>query len=342
MSTVGVIVNPHAGKDIRRLVSNAGHTSDAVKVGILRRVIAAAADAGAERIVVADDAGGLGCRALGTFTALDAGVSTIEGLRSGSHLDTIAAAESMWKLDVSALIVLGGDGTCRDVATGWPDAPLIAVSTGTNNVYPSPVDGTSAGAAAGLLATGAIPVGDVSRASKRLVVRVVEADGDTIEECALVEVAAIRTPFVGARAVTDPTQIDWVMAAIAEPSSTGLSSIAGRIHPVSRSSDDGVLIRLGAGGRQVRVPLSPGTFDTLSVAAVEPVGVGTTVDLGAEGVLAYDGERTTRIRPGAALTVTLSATGPRLIDVPLVLRHAAEAQLFDVDERKDGTWRRSS
>ena len=33
VSTGGVIINPHAGKDIRRLVSAAGQTSDAVKIG---------------------------------------------------------------------------------------------------------------------------------------------------------------------------------------------------------------------------------------------------------------------------------------------------------------------
>ena len=42
VSTVGVIVNPIAGKDIRRLVSAASHTSDSVKIGIVRRVVIAA------------------------------------------------------------------------------------------------------------------------------------------------------------------------------------------------------------------------------------------------------------------------------------------------------------
>ena len=39
--------------------------------------------------------------------------------------------------DAGAVVALGGDGTCRDVAIGWPDAPLIAISTGTNNVFPT-------------------------------------------------------------------------------------------------------------------------------------------------------------------------------------------------------------
>ena len=74
----------------------------------------------------------------------------------------------MWKAQVGAVVVLGGDGTCRDVAIGWPDAPLIAISTGTNNVFPSTVDGTTAGVAAGLVATGAVPVDTVGRQAKRV------------------------------------------------------------------------------------------------------------------------------------------------------------------------------
>ena len=39
MTTVGVIANPAAGKDIRRLVSYATHTSDAHKVGQIQRAV---------------------------------------------------------------------------------------------------------------------------------------------------------------------------------------------------------------------------------------------------------------------------------------------------------------
>ena len=46
-SIVGIIVNPNAGKDIRRLVTPATHTSDVTKVGIVRRAIVAAFESGA-------------------------------------------------------------------------------------------------------------------------------------------------------------------------------------------------------------------------------------------------------------------------------------------------------
>ncbi|NDE79383.1 MAG: ATP-NAD kinase, partial [Actinobacteria bacterium] len=145
MSTVGIIVNPNAGKDIRRLVTPATHTSDVTKVGIVRRAIVAAAEAGATRILLMPDrhrlaeraAEGLGLDGVDGRCA----VEIVDEPLSGSRFDTIAAARRFWKEQAGAVIALGGDGTSRDVALGWPDAPLIAISTGTNNVYPSAIDG---------------------------------------------------------------------------------------------------------------------------------------------------------------------------------------------------------
>lgn len=327
MSTVGIVVNPHAGKDIRRLVSAASHTSDSVKIGILRRVIAGAAEAGAERILVSSDSHRLAARAA---NGLDAPVEPVESPMTGSHHDTVATAQSMWKDQAGAVVVLGGDGTCRDVATGWPDAPLIAISTGTNNVFPSTVDGTSAGVAAGLVASGAVPVGTVASASKRVSLHIDDPAVDSAaDECSLVEAALIDTSFVGARAVNDPSTIRWVLACIADPASTGLASIAGRIHPIDRRDAGGVLIRLGPGGRRVRVPLTPGTFTTLDVSSVEPVDLSSAVEFPGGGVLAYDGERTTPVSPDATITASIDRSGPRLIDVGATLRRAADDHLFD-------------
>ena len=187
MSTVGIIVNPNAGKDIRRLVTPATHTSDVTKVGIVRRAIVAAAEAGATRILIAPDSHRLGSRAA---DGLDAPVKIVDEPVTGSRFDTIGAARRFWKEQAGAVIALGGDGTSRDVALGWPDAPLIAVSTGTNNVYPLAIDGTSAGAAAGLVASGAVDVATVTRRSKRVVVRVDDRDS-SIDDVALVDLAFI-------------------------------------------------------------------------------------------------------------------------------------------------------
>ena len=326
-SSVGIIVNPHAGKDIRRLTSASGQTSDAVKIGIMRRIAAGAVEMGAERVLFSTDTHRLAQRAV---EGLHGHFEFLESPLTGAGFDTIAAARSMCKEQVGAVVVLGGDGTCRDVATGWPDVSLIAISTGTNNVFPSTVDGTTAGVAAALVATGAVAIDAVAHQAKRVSLRIDDPARDAVvHEHALVEAALIGTAFVGARAVTDPSTIRWVVACIANPASTGLASIAGRVHPVGRNSSDGVLIQLGPGDRTVRVPLAPGTFATLHVASVEMLRPSETIELTGGGVVAYDGERTTPVSAETTITVSIEQSGPRLIDVDHTLALAAQDRLFD-------------
>jgi predicted polyphosphate/ATP-dependent NAD kinase len=238
----------------------------------------------------------------------------------------------MWKEHVGAVVALGGDGTCRDVAIGWPDVPLIAVSTGTNNVYPSAIDATSAGAAAGFVACGSVDIALVTRRSKRVSVRIDDdgIEGGNADDLALVDLALIDTTFVGSRAVLDPSTVRLVISSMASPTGTGLSSIAGRAHPVGRFDDGGVMVRLGAGGRRVRVPLAPGSFTTVEIAEITPLPYGHTVQLHGPGVLAFDGERDRRLSRDAAVSVSIEPTGPVLIDVDRTLAAAAAARLFDV------------
>ena len=55
MTTVGLIANPLAGKDVRRFVSAASLNSDRSKIEILKRCVLGAIDAGAEKILLAND-----------------------------------------------------------------------------------------------------------------------------------------------------------------------------------------------------------------------------------------------------------------------------------------------
>ena len=71
-----------------------------------------------------------------------------------SSADTSHATRWMVDAGVSCLITLGGDGTNRLVAGASGQVPLMPISTGTNNVFPTMVEGTLAGLAAGLVARG--------------------------------------------------------------------------------------------------------------------------------------------------------------------------------------------
>jgi hypothetical protein len=336
--TVGIIVNPWAGKDVRRLHAPVGNTPDTAKVGIVRRVVLGAFDAGAEQVVVADDLGRIGERAIDGIQR----AHLVEGPSTGSALDTRRAATQLGELACEIVVVLGGDGTCRDVAIGWPDVTMLPISTGTNNVFPVFVDGSSAGVAAGLLATGRLDAATVVARAKRLTVDIEHADGSTERDIALVDVAAIAETGTGARAVVGADTVRGVVAAIASPVSTGLSSIAGRTHPLSNDDDDAVVVRLAHPGataaRHVRVPLVPGAFSTVGLESVERLAVGERARFDGPIVLAYDGERDRVLADGAAASVAVDRGGPRVLDVHRALRSAAELQLFDatIEEARDG------
>lgn len=342
---VGVIVNPVAGKDVRRLSTGATHTPDTTKMGIVRRVVSAAAESGATTLLLADDPHRLARRAIERLDLPEhVEVELLSDHVAGSRHDTIGVAAEMRERAADAVVVLGGDGTCRDAATGWPDLPLIAISTGTNNVYPAPIDGTSAGVAAGLIASGRVEFGRVAQPTKRIVVRIARDDAAPLDDVALVDLALVDARFVGARAVKEPSSIVQVVAAIGEPSSTGLSAIAGRTHPIDRHTRGGVSITLATAdhagddvARRVRVPLSPGTFDTMAIADVRPIDDHEAVELHGPGVLAFDGERDLPIAPGVVAVAHLERTGPRLIDVAKTVALGAFHEVFDLDTNDPGS-----
>ena len=334
MGTVGIIVNPWAGKDVRRLHAPVGHTPDTAKVGIVRRLAVAALETGAERVLVARDTGRIAERAVADLT----GAELLDGPGTGSALDTRRAAAQMAELGCRVVVALGGDGTCRDVAIGWRTAPLIGVSTGTNNVFPTMIDATSAGTAAGLVASGAVDRAIAGRQAKMLDVTIDDVGGgESIHDVALVDVALVDAAHTGARAVMTAGRIRAVVAAIATPASTGLSSIAGRLQPVHRDEPGAVVVRLDPRARRrLRAAIMPGHFDTLGVACVDLVPDGHPVPLDGPGVLAFDGEREHVLGAGAGATVTVRRDGPFVIDVAHVRDWAAREALFDDPEAHDG------
>lgn len=63
--------------------------------------------------------------------------------------DSRRAAQLLAERGVGCIVTLGGDGTNRLVAKGCGEAPLMPISTGTNNVFPMMIEATTAGLAAG-------------------------------------------------------------------------------------------------------------------------------------------------------------------------------------------------
>ena len=68
MTSVGIIANPRAGKDIRRLVAHGSVLDTQEKVYIVRRAILGLNGAGADEVVFLPDPVGIGVKALSGVT----------------------------------------------------------------------------------------------------------------------------------------------------------------------------------------------------------------------------------------------------------------------------------
>lgn len=320
---IGIIANPAAGKDIRRLVAHASVFDNPEKQNIVRRAVLGAVAAGATDFLYMDDPYSLVASAVESL-GLTANVTPVETPRTGNALDTTRAAQRLAEAGCEAVITLGGDGTNRAAVKGWRDAPLLPISTGTNNVFPMMVEGTTAGMAAALVATGEVALEQAAQTAK--CVRVVLDDGR--EDVALIDAAVLSEQFIGARAVWNPGTIRTIVLARAEPAAVGLSSIGGLLSPIGANDDRGLLLELGDGGKRVRAPIAPGLIVDIAVRAMRPLELGEPVTIEGPVVIALDGEREITLREGRTATLSVLRDGPRVIDVARTLRIAACAGTF--------------
>jgi hypothetical protein len=146
-----------------------------------------------------------------------------------------------------------------------------------------------------------------------------------------VEIALVDGHSTGSRAVWEPGLLRAVVAAIAEPDAVGLSTVAAALIACDRADEWGVVVHVGTGGRDVRVPLLPGGFRTVHGCTAELLRADHAVRLTGPGVLALDGERSVVLRAGDAVSVTLRRDGPRVIDVHRTLAIAAAEGRFRSD-----------
>jgi len=323
---IGIVANPASGRDVRRLLTNAGTSTLDDKVSVVRRFLVGAVEAGATRFLVLPEPQGIVRRALATLPCATSLEVVVAGaLRHHDERDTAAAAATMHEAACAAVVVLGGDGTNRAVALGWPDAPVIPLSTGTNNAFPAAVEATVAGAAAGHLAAGRCSLEDVATRAK--VVRV-EVEGEQ-DDLALIDVALLREPpvAVGSLKPFDPDLLVVAVLSRAEAGAVGVSAIGAVLLPTSATDERGVVVRLCPVGAPdsstVRAPTAPGTYLDVGVEAWRAISLGEVVGVEGPGILAFDGDRRRIIAPGQRVRLRVVRDGPWVIDVGCTLATGA-------------------
>lgn len=308
---VGFVANPASGKDIRRVTARASVFDNQEKTAMVRRCLIGLRAMSDAPIRYLADANRLVECALADL-GLDGEAVDVE--TNGKAADTTNAAVAM--RGAGAVVTLGGDGTNRAFAKGWLDAPLIPLSTGTNNAFPVMREATTAGAAAGLLVSRGIPLAAVAERAK-----VIHADIEgEAPDIALIDAVLTTDRFVGARALDDPGKLIAAMLTRADPAGVGMTSVGGFACPLAARDDAALVIEFDPSSPdRVVAALAPGRFESIGLGQTRTVALAEPLQVTGPGVLAFDGERERVLGSGQTATLRTLRNGPWVVDVRRVL-----------------------
>jgi len=313
---LAICVNPMSGRDVRRLAARASNMTHEAKRDIVARVAAGADAVGVTDIYVTREPFRIASLAL-EYMELRARVHVLDHPIANDATDTARQVQAFLGAGCDTIVSLGGDGTNRAIVRTASNVNLIALSTGTNNVFPQLLEPTIGGMVAGFVAAARLPHETLARRAK--VIRIKMSDGTC--DVGLIDAALLKNDFVGNFLPFDAARLVRILLTRAEPDSVGMSPIGGFIDPVGAADDCGLLIEMGP-GRSFLAPLSPGFFRQVSVSAHSRIPLHTPVVFRGPAVLALDGDRDHKLDGDRTATLSIARDGPWLFDVAAAMRHA--------------------
>jgi len=333
MNSIGIIANPASGKDIRRLVSHATVIDNNEKINIVERVILGAQQNGVEKVYMMPDAYNMGYRVmdkLETSGELRCDIEVFDFYKVDGVEDTYNAVRCMNEKNVGCIVALGGDGTNRAVAKDINDIPLISISTGTNNVYPDMIEGTLAGIAAGVVASGRFD-NDLYSSKDKLIEIYYEG---TLKDIALIDAVISRDLFLGSRAIWLIENIEKIIVARSHPASIGFSSVIGGKIIIKEDDDFGAYVNINQNQPKVLIPMAAGIV--LAIGTDQPVILGFNDEYKftaiGRGTIALDGEREIEFHKDQTFTFKVSRTGPIHVDIKKAIEVGQKNGFFKVSK----------
>ncbi len=323
MSAIAICVNPMSGRDVRRLAARATNMTHEAKRDIVARIAAGADSIGVDEIYIVDEPFRIASMAL-DWMPLRAKVVRLGIELRHDASDTERAVQAFVGEGVEVIVSLGGDGTNRVIARSAPQVDLIALSTGTNNVFPSMVEPTTAGMVAALAAMGRFPEETALRIRTRAkVLHALFSDGSS--DIALIDAVQLRDDFVGNLLPYDEAKIMRILLTRALPDTVGMSPVGGLISVVEEKDDCGLLVEIGekiGSDMHIKVPLSPGFFKEVAISRSQRIDLGESVMFEGEGILALDGDREHKLANNRSVSATIRRDGPWVYDVGAAMRYA--------------------
>ncbi len=336
---IGILVNPRAARDVRRLVTGASSIPVSERIAICHRIVRGLSVLDVGQILMMHDRDNIAMKLktavererLSTSAKLPR-VRILDMPVTDSAQDTLEAVQLMVKAKVGTIVVLGGDGTHRLVAHACGKTPLVCISTGTNNAFPGNPEATIAGLAAGAVGRRLVAPDIVCQSNKRLCVRV--NSQDTIP--ALVDVCITTETQTGTRALWRSNRLRKLFLTFAEPGQVGLSSIGSLLSPTTREGDNGLAIDIDPTAKtfkKLMAPIAPGLFEPVTITNYRPISINQKYMMDSSaGTLAYDGEREVTLSTGDRIEITLDRRGPRTIDVAKTIENIAHSGFLINDD----------
>jgi predicted polyphosphate/ATP-dependent NAD kinase len=302
---VGLIANPASSKDIRRLTGLARVMDIEEKANLVARLLVGLGSIADVEVIALDDAAGLVKRAVRLAGSAGACTGFLDLVAEGVEADTRKAAGMLRGSGAAALVTVGGDGTVRAAAEGWPQAPLVPLAAGTNNAFALTHEPTVIG-----FATARALVDGLDAFVPTTAVEVDTTEGASL---AVIDAVAVRDRWVGAGAIFDPASLVEGLVTSARRTAVGVASIAAALGPLR--SGNARWIRFG-GGSTVSAVFGPGVVLDIPVAGHDDLPLGSVLQIDpTAGLVALDGERRLPAAGGQARVVR----GPRVIDLDRAL-----------------------
>lgn len=323
---IGIVANPQSGRDIRRLVAHASVFNNEEKVNIVERLLSTWDRMGLESVVYMPDSYGIVEKASERIRGLNMELQSLDMLLNFTEEDSVRAGKLL-QSNVDVIIVIGGDGTHRAVIKGIDlsdPTPIIGISTGTNNVFPSMVEATVVALSSWTIASRTVKKEEAVRREK--VLHLSWKNGNDI---ALIDIVFTGENFIGSRALWEPQSIEGIFSSRAGPQNIGFSSLPGILVPSGNDEPFGSFALLDSLGDKFVFPVAPGKLIEVSVSQYGKLYNGKPfVYHFKNGTIALDGEREIEIYREDDFLITLSTEGPLTVDIPLSLKLGSERGLF--------------
>ena len=150
-------------------------------------------------------------------------------------------------------------------------------------------------------------------------------------DLALIDALFLQGDRIGNLGPFEPQHMKTLLLTRAEPAAVGMSPLGGLLCPSGIADDFGVRVDFcqhNEGGRLLRAPVSPGLFRSAHIRAVGKVPLDQAIEIQGPGILAFDGDREINLLAHQSARLTVSRSGPWVIDPAKALALAAKGQVM--------------